>query len=57
MDKIFYLLAMERIPINDLEINTLLSSFLTVGILNNEKIMNGIVQYYYFERKEKEKEE
>lgn len=48
-DKILYLQAMERGPINDLEIRTLLSANLTDEINNREIIFKGIEQSYYYE--------
>lgn len=57
VDKILYLQAMERSPINDLELSTLLSSFLTDDIHNREIIMKGIEQSYYYEGYEKVKGE
>ena len=53
-DKILYLQAMERSPINDLEIKTLLSMNLTEDINNREIIFKGIEQSYYYEGYEKE---
>ena len=49
VDKILYLQAMERSPINDLEIRTLLSDNLTEEINNREVIFKGIDQSYYYE--------
>lgn len=54
VDKTLYLQAMERSPINDLEIKTLLSTNLTVEINNREIIFKGIEQSYYYEGYEKE---
>lgn len=54
VDKTHYLQAMERSPINDLEIRTLLSVNLTDDINNREIILKGIEQSYYFEGYEKE---
>ncbi len=54
VDKIFYLQAMERSPINDLELRTLLSENLTEDIDNREIIFKGIEQSYYYEGYEKE---
>jgi cell filamentation protein len=48
-DKILYLQAMERSPVNDLEIRTLLSVNLTDKINNREVIFKGIEQSYYYE--------
>jgi cell filamentation protein len=53
-DKTLYLQAMERSPINDLEIRTLLSTNLTDDINNREIIFKGIEQSYYYEGYEKE---
>lgn len=44
-----YLQAMERSPINDLEIRTLLMSALTDDVDNREIIFKGIEQSYYYE--------
>ena len=54
VDKTLYLQAMERSPINDLEIKTLLSSNLTEEINNREVIFKGIEQSYYYEGYEKD---
>jgi len=48
-DKTLYLQAMERSPINDLELRTLLFSALTDDIQNREMIFKGIEQSYYYE--------
>ncbi|MDD2636076.1 MAG: Fic family protein [Bacteroidales bacterium] len=56
VDKVLYLQAMERSPINDLEIRTLLSLNLTEDINNREIIFKGIEQSYYYEGYEKENE-
>ncbi|MDU9048795.1 MAG: Fic family protein [Candidatus Electrothrix sp. Rat3] len=48
-DKILYLQAMERSPVNDLEIRILLSANLTDKINNREIIFKGIEQSYYYE--------
>lgn len=53
VDKTLYLQAMERSPINDLEIRTLLSANLTDEINNREIIFKGIEQSYYYEGYEK----
>jgi cell filamentation protein len=50
VDKMLYLQAMERSPVNDLEIRTLLSANLTEKINNREIIFKGIEQSYYYER-------
>ena len=47
--KELYLQAMERSPINDLEIRTLLSKSLTPKIDDREVIFKGIEQSYYYE--------
>jgi len=49
VDKTLYLQAMERSPINDLEIRTLLSAHLTDKINDREIIFKGIEQSYYYE--------
>lgn len=49
VDKVLYLLAMERSPINDLELKTLLKENLTDDIHNREIIFKGIEQSYYYE--------
>jgi len=54
VEKILYLQAMERSPINDLEIRMLLSSNLTEEIDNREVIFKGIEQSYYYEGYEKD---
>jgi cell filamentation protein len=48
-----YLQSMERSPINDLELRTLLESNLTSDIHNREIIFKGIEQSYYYEGYEK----
>ncbi len=53
VDKYDYLQAMERSPINDLELRTLLSANLTYEIENRELIFKGIEQSYYYEGYEK----
>jgi cell filamentation protein len=47
--KELYLQAMERSPINDLELRTLLVANLTTDINNREIIFKGIEQSYYYE--------
>lgn len=47
--KELYLQAMERSPINDLELRFLLSNNLTRDINNREIIFKGIEQSYYYE--------
>lgn len=54
VDKSLYLQAMERSPINDLELRTLLNSNLTEEINNREVIFKGIEQSYYYEGYQKE---
>ena len=54
VDKTLYLQAMERSPINDLEIRTLLSENLTDKIYDREVIIKGIEQSYYYEGYEKD---
>ncbi len=53
VDKTLYLQSMERSPVNDLEIRTLLSANLTDDIDNRELIFKGIEQSYYYEGYEK----
>lgn len=53
VDKDQYLSAMERSPINDLEIRFLLSQNLTADTENREVIIKGIEQSYYYEGYEK----
>ena len=57
VDKELYLQAMERSPINDLELRTLLKSNLTEEINNREVIFKGIEQSYYYEGYKKEDDE
>ncbi|MBE9465633.1 protein adenylyltransferase Fic [Dyadobacter subterraneus] len=54
VDKTLYLQAMERSPINDLELRTLLFANLTDEIDNREIIFKGIEQSYYYEGYRKE---
>jgi cell filamentation protein len=54
IDKHQYLQAMERSPIRDLELRTLLASNLTEDISNREIIIKGIEQSYYYEGYEKD---
>ena len=49
VDKILYLQAMERSPVNDLEIKTLLSKSLTDKFDNREVIFKGLEQSYFYE--------
>jgi cell filamentation protein len=55
--KEFYLQAMERSPINDLELRTLLAANLSNEVNNREIIFKGIEQSYYYEGYKKEDEE
>ena len=57
VDKELYLQAMERSPVNDLEIRTLLQANLTDEINNREIIFKGIEQSYYYEGYKKEDDE
>jgi len=54
IDKTLYLQSMERSPINDLELRTLLHANLTIDINNREIIFKGIEQSYYYEGYTKE---
>lgn len=54
VNKSLYLQAMERSPINDLELRTLLGQNLTDEIENREVIFKGIEQSYYYEGYRKE---
>jgi cell filamentation protein len=54
VDKTLYLQAMERSPINDLELRTLVSNNLTGDINNRETIFKGIEQSFYYEGYKKE---
>jgi cell filamentation protein len=56
IDKTLYLQSMERSPINDLELRTLLIGNLTDEIENREIIFKGIEQSYYYEGYEKDQE-
>ncbi len=56
IDKSLYLQSMERSPINDLELRTLLMGNLTEEIENREIILKGIEQSYYYEGYEKDEE-
>ena len=56
VDKTLYLQSMERSPINDLELRTLLKENLTEEIDNREIIFKGIEQSYYYEGYEKDQE-
>lgn len=57
VDKTLYLQAMERSPINDLELRTLLQLNLTDRIDDREIIFKGIEQSYYYEGYKKEEDE
>jgi len=52
IDKADYLNAMERSPINDLEIRELLHTALTDKINDREVYMKGIEQSYYYEEED-----
>ncbi len=54
VDKDLYLLAMERSPINDLELRYLLQPALTNRVDDREIIFKGIEQSYYYEGYRKE---
>lgn len=54
VDKTLYLQAMERSPINDLELRTLLGNNLTSEIDDREILFKGIEQSYYYEGYTKE---
>jgi len=54
VDKDQYLSAMERSPVNDLEIRYLLSQNVTSDTENRDVIFKGIVQSYYYEGYEKQ---
>ena len=47
VDKVLYLQAMERSPINDLGLRTLLHQRLTNLVDDREVIFKGITQSYY----------
>jgi cell filamentation protein len=49
VDKTKYLQAMERSPINDLELRALLMPNLTDKVNDRETIFKGIEQSYYYE--------
>lgn len=53
IDKELYLQAMERSPINDLEIRTLIGNNLTSEVDNREVIFKGLDQSYFYEGYEK----
>lgn len=54
IDKVQYLQAMERSPINDLELRFLLKPNLTDKVNDREVIFKGIEQSYYYEGYEKQ---
>ncbi len=54
VDKTLYLQSMERSPINDLELRTLLQGNLTSEVNDREIIFKGIEQSYYYEGYKKE---
>lgn len=53
IEKDSYLQAMERSPVNDLELRVLLKEALTSDINNREIIFKGLDQSYYYEGYEK----
>ncbi len=57
--KELYLQAMERSPINDLELRTLLKTNLTGDVNNREVLFKGVEQSYYYEgyRKDEDTED
>lgn len=57
IDKTLYLQAMERSPINDLELRVLLEQNLTDDVENRDVIFKGIEQSYYYEGYQKENDE
>ncbi|MGD1839994.1 MAG: protein adenylyltransferase Fic [Thermonemataceae bacterium] len=57
VDKVLYLQAMERSPINDLELRVLLKEHLTDEVNDRGVIFKGIEQSYYYEGYEKEDDE
>ena len=56
VDKEQYLQAIERSPINDLELRFLLQPNLTAETANRQIIFKGLEQSYYYEGYEKPKE-
>ncbi|HEV7348805.1 protein adenylyltransferase Fic [Telluribacter sp.] len=54
VDKTLYFQAIERSPVNDLELRTLLSANLTDQINDRTIIFKGIEQSYYYEGYQKE---
>jgi len=57
VDKTLYLQSMERSPVNDLELKTLLKENLTNKINDRSIIFKGIEQSYYYEGYKKEDNE
>ncbi len=57
VDKNLYLQAMERSPINDLELRTLLVANLTSDVYSREILFKGIEQSYYYEGYQKDQDE
>jgi cell filamentation protein len=57
VDKTLYLQAMERSPINDLELRTLLQMHLTDRTDDRDVIFKGIEQSYYYEGYRREEDE
>ncbi len=53
VDKDLYLQAMERSPINDLELRFLLKDNLTENTNDRDVIFKGVEQSYYYEGYEK----
>jgi len=56
-DKTLYLQAMERSPVNDLELRTLLAAHLTDKTDDRDVIFKGIEQSYYYEGYKKGEED
>ncbi|RZK09584.1 MAG: cell filamentation protein Fic [Flavobacterium sp.] len=56
VDKTLYLQSMERSPINDLELRTLLQENLTNAVNDREIIFKGIEQSYYYEGYKKDED-
>jgi cell filamentation protein len=54
VDKSLYMQAMERSPINDLELKTLLMANLTTEVDSRDVIFKGIEQSYFYEGYKKE---
>ena len=57
IDKESYMQAMERSPVNDLELRTLLETHLTSDVDNREVIFKGIEQSWYYEGYRKEEDD